>query len=156
MNTRLHDARARRLAVRNSVAARSRAWLACLVAAGLAGCATESPVIYPSGGGANSKAQVLVDIQECIELANAEGAGSEGAGQMVAQTVRNSAIGTGTGAVVGAIAGNAGRGAAIGAATTGVGTLLRLAVGPATVAHHHARPARVSLPAYPLRVSFSG
>ena len=93
----------------------------------LTGCASQQPVVYPNDNGGSGEASVQAAIDECIDLADTNGADDRNVNDVAARTARNTAIGAGTGAVVGAIRGRAGRGAAIGAATTGVGTLLRSA-----------------------------
>src|SRR5215831_1818612 len=97
-----------------------------LVTAGLVGCATARPVLYPNekfeqvgSSGADR------DIAECSELADRAGAtpGAGKAGQVAKDTGIGTAGGAAAGAVGGAIAGSPGIGAAAGAASGAVWSL---------------------------------
>jgi len=97
-----------------------------LVTAGLVGCATARPVLYP-----NEKYQQVGtsgadrDIAECSQLADQAGAtpGAGKAGQVAKDTGVGTVGGAAAGAVGGAIAGSPGIGAAAGAASGAVWSL---------------------------------
>jgi hypothetical protein len=93
------------------------------------GCAPQRPVLYP-----NSKLNSVgtdaaqADIDECIRMAEANGAtdGSSG-GKIAKDTAKGAVIAGVAGAAVGAIFGNWGRGALVGAVGGGVASGTRSA-----------------------------
>jgi outer membrane lipoprotein SlyB len=103
-------------------------FLTLIIALTVQGCASTRPVLYPNehfnivGSEAAER-----DIENCMDLAEAAGADSEGsdAGQAAAGTVGGAAVGAATGAVGGAVVGAAGSGSAIGAASGATAGLLR-------------------------------
>jgi hypothetical protein len=92
----------------------------------LSGCAGSRPVLYPNAKLNNvGQAQAEQDINECMALAEASGAGSGKAADAAKKTAGAAAVGGATGAAVGAIGGHAGRGAARGSAGAATGSLTR-------------------------------
>ena len=101
--------------------------LALVIALAVEGCASTRPVLYPNEhfNTVGSKAAER-DIENCMDLAEAAGADSDGsdAGQAAATTAGGAAVGAASGAVGGAVVGAAGSGSAIGAATGATAGLL--------------------------------
>ena len=103
-----------------------RACVALGAALAMAGCAAKRPVLYPNaqleraGPGAAQR-----DIDECMALAKAGGAGNARAGEVAGNTAGGAAVGGATGAAAGAVLGSAGRGAGAGAAAGAAGGLVR-------------------------------
>jgi outer membrane lipoprotein SlyB len=92
----------------------------------LSGCAGSRPVLYPNAKLSNvGQAQAEQDINECMALAEASGAGSGKAADAAQKTAGAAAVGGASGAAVGAIGGHAGRGAARGSAGAAAGSLTR-------------------------------
>ena len=92
----------------------------------LSGCAGSRPVLYPNAKLSNvGQAQAEQDINECMALAEASGAGSGKAADAAKKTAGAAAVGGASGAAVGAIGGHAGRGAARGSAGAAAGSLTR-------------------------------
>lgn len=90
------------------------------------GCATQRPVLYPNTQyQAADRTTVDADIEACIQLANASGAGNDKNGGIATDAAGNAAVGAAAGAAGGAVYGNAGRGAVAGAAAAGAGSLVR-------------------------------
>ena len=93
------------------------------------GCAPQRPVLYP-----NAKLNEVgtdaaqADIDECIRMAEANGATSDSAGGKIAKDTAKGAVIAGiAGAAVGAIFGDWGRGALVGAVGGGVASGTRSA-----------------------------
>ena len=91
----------------------------------LAGCASR-PVLYPNAHFAHvGEARAEADIDHCLAMAEAHGAGSNAVADTATGTAVGAGVGAAGGAAVGAVLGNAGRGAATGAVAGAVGGLLR-------------------------------
>ncbi|HET7313489.1 hypothetical protein [Salinisphaera sp.] len=106
-----------------------------VAALGLAGCASQKPVLYARGGGTPPGGEQA--IATCTNLAQAAGL-DYSKGRIGRRAVENGAVGGAGGAVAGAIYGNAARGAAAGAAGGIAAGLVR------GLFHHDSGPA----PAY--------
>ena len=102
-----------------------------LAAAGLAGCASQRPVLYPNVHYKRvGDATAQRDIDECVRLAEQAGAGHGGGERAVREGGTGAAVGAVTGAVAGAIGGrsvadSAAKGAAIGGAAAGTHGAIR-------------------------------
>jgi len=82
----------------------------------LAGCAGQSPVLYPNEHLRNvGEARAQSDIAECSQLAEAYVKANPGA-KVVGGTIAGGASGAVVGGAVGAVTGNLGRGLGVGAA----------------------------------------
>jgi len=108
------------------------AWTAIAVlAAVLAGCASQRPVLYPNYKYQRvGEAAAQRDVDDCIRLAEQAGAGHGGGERAVRQGGTGAAVGAVTGAVAGAIGGrnvgdSAARGAAVGGAAAGTHGAIR-------------------------------
>ncbi len=102
-----------------------RMFVACLLLAGLGGCAASRPVLYPNQT-LSQRGQAGGDaaIQDCRRKADAANVDDSQAGAVAKSTGVGAAVGAATGAAVGAVLGNAGRGAAAGAAGGGAQGLI--------------------------------
>lgn len=99
--------------------------VACLLLAGLGGCAASRPVLYPNQTlNQSGKAAGDAAIQDCRRKADAADVDDPQAGAVAKSTGVGAAVGAATGAAVGAVLGNAGRGAAAGAAGGGAQGLI--------------------------------
>jgi len=102
-------------------------FLTLVIALAMEGCASSRPVLYPNEH-LNSVGPVAAkgDIANCMHLAEAAGADSDGSdsGQAAGQTLGGAAVGAASGAVGGAVVGAAGSGSAIGAASGATAGLL--------------------------------
>lgn len=91
----------------------------------LAACATQRPVIYSEERLADvDDAGLQRDIDDCRELAVANGANDVSGKRVATKTAKNAAVGGSTNAVMGAITGGSLAGAVVGAASSGISTLL--------------------------------
>ena len=94
-----------------------------LVILAAVGCAPQRPVLYPNAKfNQVGTAAAQADIDECIRMAEANGAASGGGagGKIAKDTAKGAVIAGIAGAAVGAIFGNWGRGAIVGAVGGGV------------------------------------
>ncbi len=91
----------------------------------LAGCARQTPVLYPNAYlNQVGQAQAQRDIAECKQLAD-QYIASGGAGTVAGSTAVGGGVGAAIGAAGGAVGGAAGTGAAVGAATGATAGLVR-------------------------------
>ena len=91
----------------------------------LAGCAAQSPVLYPNEYLKNAgEAKAQSDIEECSRLAEVYVKANPGA-KVVGDTIVGGAGGGLVGGAVGAVTGNIGRGSAIGAVAGATSGLVR-------------------------------
>lgn len=91
----------------------------------LAGCATQRPLVYPNDYAKRvGDMQIERDIAECCSLADSYVKSHPGE-DIVKDTVVGGGMGAAVGAVGGAVVGSPGEGAAIGGATAATGGLLR-------------------------------
>lgn len=92
----------------------------------MAGYAAKRPVLYPNVHFKSvGKVAAEHDINECIELARANGVNPHNGSDIAASTAGGAAVGGAVGAAAGATRGHAGPGAAAGAAGGVVGGLAR-------------------------------
>jgi len=102
-----------------------RTWAVSVLVIFLAGCASQSPVLYPSPYLTRvGREQAEQDIAECRELAD-QHVKSGSAGTVAGSTAVGGGAGAAIGAVGGAVAGSPGTGAAVGAATGATAGFLR-------------------------------
>lgn len=84
---------------------------------GLAGCATQRPVLYPNAKYNQAGPEVAQrDIDDCIRLAESHGITQNSGGRVVSNGAAGAAIGGAAGAGAGAVRGDVGRSAGTGAA----------------------------------------
>jgi anti-sigma factor RsiW len=91
-----------------------------IIAVGLSGCASHSPVLYPNDEfQSQGQAAAYSAVEECKQLAEQAGSqpGNGAWTQTLISSAQGAAAGAVTGAVGGAISGNVGLGTLIGAAT---------------------------------------
>ena len=105
-----------------------RTVITCLLLAALSlltgACAAKRPMLYPNDYLKQvGQSQAERDIDACIQMANDYKAGADRTTEIAKDTGKAAVVGAATGAVVGAIAGDAGVGAAIGAAGAGTAVL---------------------------------
>ena len=109
------------------VSRRGRAIVAVFAAVLLSGCGASRPVFYPNAH-LNSVGAVQADqdIDECVALAEASGAGAGKGADIATQTAGAAAVGGASGAAVGAVRGRrVGRTSGAGAAGAGTAALTR-------------------------------
>jgi hypothetical protein len=101
--------------------------LLCVVCLPLvAACAAKRPVLYPNAALQHKgRAQAQVDIDSCVQSAEAYGAGTNATGRAATSTAKGAATGAVAGGTYGAVRGNAGSRAAGGAAAGASVGLLR-------------------------------
>jgi hypothetical protein len=96
------------------------------LAMGLAGCASQRPILYPNAYltmvGSDAAED---DIAACMALARDYGAGRGTGGKVAKDTATGAAVGGATGAAVGGVLGHLGKGAAAGSAGGAAGALTR-------------------------------
>jgi outer membrane lipoprotein SlyB len=88
-----------------------------VIAAALAGCATQRPVLYPNAKYNQAGPEVAQrDIDDCIRLAEQHGVSPSGGEKVAGGGAGGAVVGGAAGAAGGAVRGNVGQGAAVGAA----------------------------------------
>ncbi|MES1944682.1 hypothetical protein PC39_11222 [Salinisphaera sp. PC39] len=95
---------------------------AILLAAALAGCATQRPVLYPE---ARATGDPQAAIELCMQKAEAAGLDYHDGGEIPRRTAEGGVVGGATGAAAGAVLGDTGKGAAVGAAAGATRGLFR-------------------------------
>lgn len=95
---------------------------AVLLAAALAGCATQRPVLYPE---ARATGDPQAAIELCMQKAEAAGLDYHDGGEIPRRTAEGGVVGGATGAAAGAVLGDTGKGAAVGAAAGATRGLFR-------------------------------
>lgn len=104
-----------------------RAIVVACAAVFVSGCAASRPVLYPNAHlNSVGAAQAEQDIDECIALADASGAGAGKGADIAKKTAGAAAVGGASGAAVGAVRGKkVGRTAGAGAAGAGAAAMTR-------------------------------